>query len=263
MSHGCGFNHCQQRTAILRRRLAGRPFPFLLPVLALGFWLHAGVLMAEPAALIITGISPSGEDAAKFLSLATETKRCLVQRGFAEGRVEILHESVTRELVLQKLRAVNVSTNDEFWLVLYGISGKARGNQPAFQISGPRLTAADLKTALDAIPARQFVFIGTGDSGGFLPVLQNDRRTVLSATREQGEPDRPRFLDAWVKSFGQNPRAPFAGIAARAAADVAAEYPKLHLAQDEHAQLADPATGKILDPPFGVQPEATGEKAIF
>lgn len=217
--------------------------------------------MAAPAALIVTGMSPSDDGAAKFLSLATNTKNLLVQRGFLESRVEILHKNVTRELVLQKLRAVNVATNDEFWLVLYGISGRTRGNQPAFQVRGPRLTAADLKIALDAIPARQFVFIGTGDSGGFLPMVQAARRTVLSATREEGEPDLPRFLDAWVKAFGNNPHAPFKVLAAQAAADVAADYPARHLAQDEHSLLADPATGKILDPPFGVNLKTTNAPA--
>lgn len=255
-----------QRMATARRQLAGRSLNLLLACL-LGFWLQAGVQSAEPAALIVTGLGPSEDDSAKFLSLATETKRLLVERGFPESRVEILHEKVTRDLVLQKLRAVTVSTNDEFWLVLYGLSGRSRGNQPAFQISGPRLTAADLKTALDALPARQFVFIGTGDSGGFLPVLQSDRRTVLSATKEQGEPDQPRFPDAWVKAFGQNPKAPFEVIAAQAAAVVDAEYTGAHLAQGEHSRLADPATGTILEPPFGVnldatnKPPATGLKA--
>ncbi len=212
---------------------------------------------AESEALIITSLSPSEEDAAKLFSLATETKRLLVERGFSESRVEILHEKVTRDVVLKKLNSVMASTNDEFWLVLYGVSGRTRGNLPAFQISGPRLTAADLKTALDMIPARQFIFIGTSDSGGFLPILQGNRRTVLSATREEGEPDQPRFPDTWLKIFGDNPKAPFDVIAARAAVAVDAEYLKSHLAQSEHSQLADPATGKILEPPFGVNLDAT------
>lgn len=255
MSQWCQFKHFR-RAAPARRQLAGYFFNLLFTLL-LGFWLQAGAHGAEAGALIVTGLGPSDADAAKFLSLATETKRLLVERGFPESRVEILHEKVTRDLVLQKLRTVTVSTNAEFWLVLYGLSGRSRGNQPAFQVSGPRLTAADLKTALDAIPARQFVFIGTSDSGGFLPVLQSDRRMVLSATKEQGEPDQPRFPDAWVKVFGQNPQAPFEVIAAQAAAAVDAEYTGAHLAQGEHSRLADPATGQILEPPFGIKREAT------
>ena len=256
MFHWSQFKHLKLRAATSCRRLVGDFFHLLLAVLLVsGF--QAVVPAAESSALIVTGISPTPDDATNWLSLATETKRLLVERGLPENRVEILHENVTRDLVLQKLQVVTASTNEEFWLVLYGISGRSRGNQPAFQVSGPRLTAADLKLALDAIPARQFVFIGTGNSGGFLPVLQNGRRTILSATKEEGEPDQPRFPDVWVKAFGENPKVPFTVIAAQAAADVDAEYSELHLAQDEHSRLADPATGKILEPPFGVNLTAT------
>jgi hypothetical protein len=110
-----------------------------------------------------------------------------------------------------------------------------------------------LKTALDALPGRQNIFIGTGNAGGFLPGLQNARRMVLAATRAEGEPDQPRFLPAWVKAFADQPQAPFAEIAARAAAAVDAFYANSNLAQSEHSQLADPVTGKILDAPFGVE----------
>jgi hypothetical protein len=260
MSHRGRFKHFKLRAATSCRRLVGCSFNLLLAVLLVsGF--QAVALAAESSALIVTGISPTADDAAKFLSLATETKRLLVQRGLPENRVEILHENVTRNLVLQKLHAATASTNDEFWLVLYGISGRTHGNQPAFQVGGPRLTAVDLKLALDAIPARQFIFIGIGDSGDFLPVLQNGRRTVLSATKGEGEPDQPRFPDAWVKAFGENPKASFELIAARAAAGVDAEYSELHLAQGEHSRLADPATGKILEPPFGMNLNATNSPA--
>jgi hypothetical protein len=241
----------------LHRRGVGFTLVKLLLTVLLGSWFQITTLAGDSSALIVTGLSPSADDAAKFLLLATETKRLLVERGLPESRVEILHEKVTRGLVLQKLQAVTAGTNDEFWLVLYGLGGRSRGNQPAFQVGGPRLTAADLKAALDAIPARQFVFIGTGDSGGFLPVLQADRRMVLSATREEGEPDQPRFPDAWLKTFSENPKASFEVIAAQAAAAVDAEYTKSHLAQSEHSRLADPMTSKILEPPFEVNLEAT------
>ena len=260
MSHWFRFKRFKPQAATLCWQYSGRFFHLRLAVL-LGFWLQTVGAAAESGALIVTGLSPSADDSAKLLSLATETKRLLIERGWPENRLEILHEKVTRELVLQRLRAVTADTNDEFWLVLYGLGGRSRDNQPAFQVSGPRLTAVDLKTALAAIPARQFIFIATSDSGGFLPILQSDRRTVLSATRAEGEPDQPRFPDVWLKTFGENPKAPFEVVAARTAAGVAAEYSTSHLAQSEHSQLADPLTGKILEPPFGVNLAATNSPA--
>ena len=206
-----------------------------------------------PAALIVVGLLAS--DAPEPIeALATQTKNNLVARGWAADHVEILSGKVTREQILQKLRGFAGSARDEFWLVLLGQCGKAQGGAPAFQVAGPRLTAPDVKAALDAIPGRQFVFIGTGNAGGFLEPLRSDRRTVLSATQAEGEPDQPRFLPEWVKAFAATPQAPLAEIAARAATDVGEQCKQGNMAQSEHAQLADPATGKILDAPFGVNP---------
>jgi RNA polymerase sigma factor (sigma-70 family) len=204
-----------------------------------------------PSALIVVGLLAS--DAPEPIeALATQTKNNLVARGWAADHVEILSGKVTREQILQKLHSLAGSSRDECWLVLLGQCGKAQGGVPAFQVAGPRLTAPDLKAALDAIPGRQFVFIGTGNAGSFLPALCNERRTVLSATQAEGEPDQPRFLPAWVKEFAATPQAPLAEIAARAAEDVSEQCKQGNMAQSEHAQLTNPTTGKILDAPFGV-----------
>ena len=154
---------------------------------------------AASGALIVAGLSGTSANTEEFERLSGETKRLLAERGIPLENVQTLGGKVTREIVL------------------YGHGGRSQGGAPAFQVSGPRLTAPDLKTALDAIPARQFVFIGTSDSGGFLPVLQNGRRTVLSATRADGENGQPRFPGAWVNALAENPRAAFAMVAARAA----------------------------------------------
>ncbi len=207
--------------------------------------------MPGPSALIVVGLVAS--DAPEPIeALAAQTRSNLVARGWDAAHVEILSGKVTREQILESLRSFAGSGRDEFWLVLLGQCGKAQGGVPAFQVSGPRLTAPELKVALDAIPGQQFVFIGTGNAGSFLPALQGTRRTVLAATQAEGEPDQPRFLPAWVKEFAATPKAPLAEIAARAAADVSEQCKQANMAQSEHAQLADAASGKILDAPFGV-----------
>ena len=209
---------------------------------------------AASGALIVAGLSGTAANAEEFERLSSETKRLLAERGIPLENVQTLGGKVTRETILQKLAtaAGTCSAEDEFWLVLYGHGGRSQGGAPAFQVSGPRLTAPDLKTALDAIPARQFVFVGTSDSGAFLPVLQNQRRTTLSATRADGEGGQPRFPGAWVSALAENPKAAFAVVAARAAALNEKEYVSSSLALTEHPQLADPSTGTILEAPFGV-----------
>lgn len=207
------------------------------------------------AALIVVGLHANDTPEA-IEPLAAQIRSNLLSRGFDPGRVDILSGKVTRGQILDKLHNLAGAEHGEFWLVLLGQCAKAQGDIPAFQVSGPRLTAPDLKTALDALAGRQFVFVGTGNAGGFLPILRDPRRTVLAATQAEGEPDQPRFLPAWTRDFAATPKAPLAEIAAHAAADVSEECRQANIAQSEHAQLADPATGKILDPPFGVNTNA-------
>ncbi|MGC3990055.1 MAG: DUF3857 domain-containing protein [Chthoniobacteraceae bacterium] len=210
-------------------------------------------LHAASRALIVTGLAASPEDTEEFQRLAGETKRLLVERGFPQENIVTLPGKVNRDAILQALQAAQSSAkDDEFWLVLYGHSGTVDNDEAAFQISGPRLTASDLKTALAAIPARQYVFIATNSSGGFLTPLQSSNRNVLTATKGQDEDDQPRFPDEWIEAFGENPKASFARIAARAATLTEDQYKTNSLAQTEHARLADATTGTILEPPFGV-----------
>ena len=213
---------------------------------------------AAPRGLIVTGLSGSSENTEEFQRLALETRRLLGERGVPLANVEIIDGNTGRDAILKKLADAGpqLAPDDEFWLVLYGHSGKSAGGVPAFQIKGPRLTAADLKSALDPIPARQVVLVGTSGSGAFLPLLQNERRTVIAATQGDGEGDQPRYPDAWVAAFTENPRAAVPWIAARAAFLVDAQYRRALLAQTEHARLADPVTGRILEPPFGLDPAA-------
>lgn len=231
----------------------------------LACWLAFGgsLCAASPHALIITGLSGSPENTEEFQRLATETQRLLVARGFAEGDVEIMAGKPTRETILAKLDSLKtLAADDEFWLVLYGHAGKSQGNLPAFQVSGPRLTSEDLKHALDAIPAKQFVFIATNESGAFLQPLQNARRAVVTATKGEGESDQPRYPAQWVAAFGEKPGASFTWIAARASELLEKEYDNSGIVQTEHARLADPVSGKILEPPFGVDMAAAPEISV-
>lgn len=216
--------------------------------------------IAASRALVVSGLSGSSANSEEFARLSVETKRLLVERGIPLENITLLGDKVGRADILKALADAKAA-DDEFWLVLYGHSARSQGGVPAFQVSGPRLTANDLKSSLDAIPARQFILIGTNDSGSFLPILQSSRRSVVSATKMEAESEQPRFPAAWIAAFAENPKAAFPWIAARASQLVSDGYKNASLAQIEHARLADPVTGTILEPPFGVNLEAKPEVA--
>ena len=233
-------------------------------------------VVASQNALIVIGTTGGPSVATDLAAVAQDIRDGLVQRGFASDAVEVLkpqtpEDKVTTDRILQSLKArQKLAATDEFWLVLLGFSGRNAEGVPAFQVAGPRMGASDLKLALDAIPAKQFVLVGTSDSGGFVPILLSKNRSVLSATRGEGESDLPRFPDRWAAALKENPRADWKAIATRAAALTEKEYSDDNLAFGEHAQLGDPGTGDILEAPFGAEalaqpapkPEPDGAMAL-
>ncbi len=239
-------------------------------------WIISGLpLMASPNALIVIGTTGSPSVTTVLDSAAQVIHDGLIQRGFTPEAVEILKtqtadDRVTADRVLQSLaKRKTLASTDEFWLILLGFSGRNDADVPAFQVSGPRLAATELKSALDAIPAAQFVFIGTSDSGGFVPILLSKNRSVLAATREEGEIDLPRFPEAWAAALKEMPTAGWKEIAARATVLTDKAYADESLAEGEHARLGDPETGRVLEAPFGVdalakpaeKPEVDGSMA--
>ena len=217
-----------------------------------------GLAAAGPNALIVIGTTGGGSVSEDLTDAAQTIQAALQQRGFAADSIEVLGAGgpavkITRDLVLGRLKKrTALAGTDEFWLVLLGFSGLNADDVPAFQVAGPRLTADDLKGALDAIPARQYVFVGTSASGSFVPLLLKSNRTVLAATRGDGEVDLPRFPESWAAALKENPQAGWKEIAARAAVLTEQIYLSGNLATGEHAQLGDADTEKILEAPFGV-----------
>jgi hypothetical protein len=131
-------------------------------------------LLAKQDALVIMGTTGSPSVTTDLTAAAKDIHDGLIQRGFAPDAVEILKaqtpdDKVTVDRILESLKKrQTLAATDEFWVILLGFSGRSEEGAPAFQVSGPRLTAANLKTALDSIPARQFVLVGTSDSGSFV-----------------------------------------------------------------------------------------------
>jgi len=222
------------------------------------FLLTAVFASAAPRALIVIGTTGSVSVSQSLRQTAGTIQKALEQRGFSPDAIEILAAQeggpkVKREDVLARIKdAQKLGANDEYWLILLGFSGETDDNAPAFQVAGPRLKADDLKAALDAVPAKQYVFVGTSDSGAFVTALLDKKRDVLSATTATGEIDLPRYPEQWAAALQQDPKAGWKQIAARAADLTSKAYQQFGLAPGEHSRLGDPATGQVLEPPFGV-----------
>lgn len=228
----------------------------LLPSCCLLFLVVATGSSATPRAIIVTGLATNDTQAARLATIAANTREGLIARGVSSANILSLAPTpgapLRRDTVLAALApAPNASDTDETWLILLGTSAPARDGQPAFQLSGPRLTAADLAATVGKLPGKKFVVVATTASGGFLPPLLALADTeAASATADTGEINEPRFAEFWAETLVARPGAPFPALAAEASERVAAFYQAHSLAQGEHARLIDRASGRILSAPF-------------
>ena len=221
-------------------------------VLLLGLSVHAH---AASRAFIVVGLAAGETQASRLDTNAQTLREGFLARGFSADSITTLGasgERVRRDAILTALKptAGPAAANDETWLVLLG-SASARGGEPSFQISGPRLTVADLTSAVKALPGHKYVVVATTASGGFLPpLLALPEVDAVAATADSGEINEPRFAEAWAESLVAAPQTTFAELAASAAKRVDAFYQSQSLAQGEHARLIDRAAGKIIEAPF-------------
>jgi hypothetical protein len=90
---------------------------------------------------------------------------------------------------------------DTFVLTLIG-HGTFDGNIYKFNIPGSDLTAAELATMVNKIPAtRQLVVNMTSASGASLQALQKPRRVVITATKSGTEKNATVFGRYWVEAL--------------------------------------------------------------
>ena len=212
---------------------------------------------AAARAFIVIGLSAGETQSARLQANARTLREGFLARGLSADAITTLGasgEHVRRDALLAALKPTagpaSASANDDTWLVLLG-SSSARNGEPSFQISGARLTSADLAAAVQALPGHKYVVVATTASGGFLPpLLALPDVDAVAATADSGEVNEPRFAEAWAESLVATPQASFAELASAAAKSVESFYDSQSLAQGEHARLVDRASGKIIEAPF-------------
>jgi hypothetical protein len=88
-------------------------------------------------------------------------------------------------------------------IVLVGHGASATG-AARFNLPGPDLTAADFAKLLDRLAAQSVVFANTASaSGAFVEALSRKGRTVVAATKTEGEKNQTRFGEYFVAAFAE------------------------------------------------------------
>ena len=102
--------------------------------------------------------------------------------------------------------AQDAKPEDDFVLILIG-HGSYDGADYKFNLVGPDITAAELASFCDRIPARrQLIVNATSSSGGSVAALEKPGRGVIAATKNGTEKNATVFARYWVEAL-QDPTA--------------------------------------------------------
>jgi hypothetical protein len=119
-----------------------------------------------------------------------------------DAKVETL-VNATREQVRAALAGIAQQAKPQDALVLMLIGhGSFDGYEYKINLPGPDLTASEIATLLDRIPAtRQLVVDMTSSSGGAIQFLRKANRVVIAATKNGTEKNATVFARYWVEAL--------------------------------------------------------------
>ena len=181
-------------------------------------------LLATPAAaqqathvLVVVGLAGDLENADRFHQWAVTLVNA------ARGRYALPAERViylaedpsrdpariagrsTREGVTGAVEriAARARPGDLVLVVLIGHGASATGGA-RFNLPGPDLTAVEFGKLLQRLSAQSVVFANTASaSGGFVAALSGKGRTIVTATRNDGEKNQTRFGEYFAGAFAE------------------------------------------------------------
>ncbi len=160
--------------------------------------------LCAPAAtfyLTISGLGGEADYTQRFDMWARDIDASLKKAG-GDSNVTTL-EAPTRETIRAKMAALAslAKPADAMVLMLIG-HGTFDGADYKFNVPGPDVTAAELASLLDRIPAvRQCVAVMTSSSGGAIAFLRKPNRVVIAATRSGTEKNATVFARYWAEAL--------------------------------------------------------------
>jgi hypothetical protein len=166
--------------------------------LGLAVSLHAATFYVT-----IAGLGGEPEYEQRFASQAQEIDK-LIRAGNPDAKVQTLYGPQGTKAQLQNVLAgiaKEAKLGDAFVLMLIG-HGSYDGVDYKINLPGPDLSAIELATLLDRIPAgRQLVVNMTSASGGSRAALEKPNRAVITATKSGSEKNATIFARYWVEAL--------------------------------------------------------------
>ena len=163
--------------------------------------LAAGAAHASTFYVTITGLGGEADYTQRFKMWAEDIDTSLKKAG-GDVNVSTL-QLPTRDQVRTRFNelAKQVKNNDALVVMLIG-HGTYDGQDYKFNLQGPDITATELATLMDHVPAqRQLVVNMTECSGGSIEQLKRPMRIVITATRGGTERNATVFARYWAEAL--------------------------------------------------------------
>jgi hypothetical protein len=161
----------------------------------------ASRLSAATYYLTVTGLGGEQEYVIRFSMLGNEIDKALKSSG-ADAKVTTLQNG-TRDQVRAAFAQISreAKADDALVVMLVG-HGTFDGVEYKINLKGPDLSAAELASLLDKVPAkRQLVVNMTSASGGSMEVLRKHERIVITATKSGTEKNATIFAKYWAEAL--------------------------------------------------------------
>ena len=167
------------------------------------FFLALGTVQASNYFVTVAGLGGTPEYETQFKQWAASMDKALRANG-ADCHVETLTgTAATRQGIRETLGRIagEIKPDDAFALLMIG-HGTYDGAEYKFNIPGPDITAEELASLLNRIPAgRQLVVNMTSASGASLSVLAKKNRVVITATKSGTEKNATVFTRYWLDAL--------------------------------------------------------------
>jgi hypothetical protein len=165
--------------------------------------------------LVIVGLGGDHENAERFHRWASAIVDAAKDRdGIPPASIVYLGEDPARdtarisgrstreaiEAAVTRL-AAQARPGDRVFFLLIGHGASATG-EARFNLPGPDLAAADFARLVGRFAAQQVVFVNTASaSGGFVAALSGKDRTIVAATRTDGERNQTRYGEYFAEAL--------------------------------------------------------------
>lgn len=176
-------------------------------LLALSFALVAQA-RAATYYVVVSGLGGEPDYEQRFTAAANDLDKAFKAQGSSSHVYTLSGAGATAARMRETMSTIarEAKADDDFVLILIG-HGSYDNVDYKFNLVGPDLSAGELATMCDRIPARrQLVVDTTSSSGGAVAAIEHPGRAVIAATKSGTEKNATVFARYWVEAL-QDPSA--------------------------------------------------------